>query len=387
MKKPIYLDFNATTPLDPIALEAMLPYLTNEFGNASSNSHEYGWEASRVVEKSRRQIADLLSAKPKEIIFTSGATESNNLAIQGLINNFRNSSHGAHIITSNIEHKAVLDVVRQLEDWGIENTILEVDRYGQVSPQAVAQAIRPNTKLISIMMANNEVGTINPIKEIGQIAKQHGVFFHTDAAQSFGKLPINVDEMGIDLLSISGHKIYGPKGVGALYIRSNRPFVKIIPQQFGGGQERCIRPGTLNVPGIVGLAKAAELMYSNRPQEEVRLKGLQKKIISSLLSQVPGAVLNGHPEERICNNVSFSFHDLNSDVFSLGLKGLALSSGSACSSAAAGPSYVLKALGHSDGLARATLRIGIGRTTTEEEVDICLEKILQMTRKSQEITI
>ncbi|MCB9026031.1 MAG: cysteine desulfurase [Bdellovibrionaceae bacterium] len=383
MKRPIYLDFNATTPMDPLVLDAMLPYLKDEFGNASSNSHEYGWEASRAVSNSRKSIAEKLGALSKEIIFTSGATESNNLAILGVMHNFRN--HRSHIITSEVEHKAVLDVVKSLEAWGVEVTYLKVDKYGRVSPADVGRAIKPHTRLISIMTANNEIGTINPIKEIAELAKHHGVFFHTDAAQAFGKVPLDVKNMAIDMLSISGHKIYGPKGVGVLYVRSQKPQVHLHPQQFGGGQEWGLRPGTLNVPGIVGIAKAIDLMFSNHETDSTHLLKLQKKMIETVLQKVNGSLLNGHPEERIYNNVSFSFPNLSADMFSLGLNGLAVSSGSACSSAEARPSYVLTAIGHSDALARATLRVGLGRTTTDEEVDICITKILQLSKKSQEI--
>lgn len=385
MNKPIYFDYNATTPTDPLVLEAMLPYFTMDFGNPSSNSHEYGWEASRKVTHSRKTLADMLGAQSKEIVFTSGATESNNLAILGYMQNFLNMP--SHVIASAVEHKAVLDVLKHLENQGVEVTYLRVNSYGQVSTNDVEQAIKPHTRLISIMIANNEIGSINPIADIGYIAKKQGIAFHTDAAQAFGKIPIDVNIMGIDLLSISGHKIYGPKGVGALYVRSQNPKILLHSQQFGGGQEWGLRPGTLNVPGIVGLAKAAELMMHFHDQEARRLRHWQKKIIKEILNNVKGSQLNGHPIERIYNNISFSFSNLQADLLSLGFKGLAISSGSACSSAEAQPSHVLKAIGHSDALARSTLRLGLGRSTTEKDINFCIQNILQISKNNNEISI
>ncbi len=382
LKMPIYLDYNATTPLDPLVLQAMLPYFEGQFGNPSSKSHAYGWEASMAVEKARNKVAEAIGADSREIFFTSGATESNNIAILGLIKNFKNTK--AHIITSNVEHKAVCDVVKCCEEESFETTFLPVDQFGQISAEQVEKAIRPNTKLISIMMANNEVGSINPIAEIGRVAKKAGVFFHTDAAQAFGKIKIDVQAMGIDLLSISGHKIYGPKGIGALYVRKNNPAVILKPLNFGGSQEACLRPGTLNVPAIVGLGVASEIALQNMSAESERITAWRDQIISEVTKKMPNALLNGHPKERLCNNVSFSFANLDADLFALGLSGLAVSSGSACSSGMSAGSYVIKALGRSEELARSTLRIGLGRFTTDSDVQTAITKILALNKKSAE---
>lgn len=385
MKQPIYLDYNATTPLDPKVFAVMKPFFEDQFGNASSNSHSYGWQANMAVEKARKQVAELIGADKKEIFFTSGATESNNLAIQGLVRGLRGKK--IHIITAQTEHKAVLEVCEFMSELeNVEVTYLPVNQYGQVSAEQVEQAIQDNTRLISLMMANNEIGTFHPIAEIGQVAKKHKIVFHTDAAQAAGKCEIDVNKLNIDLLSISGHKMYGPKGVGALYVRQC-PNLTLERLQCGGSQERELRPGTLNVPGIVGLGQACSLASELMESEHQRLTDLRQHLIDSILKQVPEAQLNGHPEQRLAGNASLSFKGLSSDLFALGLSGLALSSGSACTSASGSPSHVLKAIGLSDDLAQATIRLGMGRFTTREEVDTAIAKILRMTQKSQEISV
>ncbi|MBK8203476.1 MAG: cysteine desulfurase [Bdellovibrionales bacterium] len=389
-KRPIYFDYNATTPVLPSVFEAMKPYFTEEFGNPSSLSHSYGWSANMAVEKAREQIASALHCRSKEVYFTSGATESNNLAILGLVTKLGNQEEGSapHFITSQAEHKSVLEVCRLAQTrFGAEITIIDPDRFGQVSLKQIQQSVQPNTRLISVMMANNEIGTINPIAEIGKWAKSQNILFHTDCAQSFGKLPIHVEDMAIDILSLSGHKIYGPKGVGVLFVRSENPSVELLPLLSGGTQEHGIRPGTLNVPGIVGLGAATELALSDMSTESERLKALQKHLISGVLSQLPEATLNGHPTERLATNVSFSFSGLSADIFALGLNGLALSAGSACASGTSSPSHVLKAIGHSDRLARATVRFGLGRLTTFADIKLAIDKIVEMVVKSRQISI
>lgn len=391
-KKPIYFDYNATTPLHPSAFEAMRPYFTEEFGNPASLSHSYGWSAKMAVEKAREQIALALHCQPKEIYFTSGATESNNLAILGLVTKQGNQGgqedSAPHFVTSRAEHKSVLEVCRAAQmRFGAEVTLIDTDRFGQVSLKSIQRAVKPNTRLISVMMANNEIGSLNPIAEIGHWAKSQNILFHSDCAQSFGKLPIHVEDMAIDLLSLSGHKIYGPKGVGVLFVRSENPTVELLPLLSGGTQEHGIRPGTLNVPGIVGLGAATELALSDMDAESERLKELQRHLISGVLSQLPEASLNGHPTERLATNVSFSFRGLSADIFALGLNGLALSAGSACASGTSSPSHVLKAIGHSDHLARATVRLGLGRLTTFADIELAIDKIVEMVVKNRQISI
>lgn len=386
MEKPIYFDYNATTPLLPEIFEQMKPYFCEEFGNSSSLSHPYGWAAKMAVDKARKQMAKAIGAKSKEIYFTSGATESNNLAILGVA--MKANGKPPHLVTTNIEHKAVLEVCQlAVKRFGAELTIVEADKYGQVSLTAIQKAVKPNTRLISVMMANNEIGTINPISEIGTWAKSQDILFHTDCAQSFGKVALDVESMSIDLLSISGHKIYGPKGIGVLYVRSENPTVELIPIMTGGSQESSLRPGTLNVPGIVGMGAAAEFAMQDLEVEKQRLTQLRDRLIQLVLSEVPNASLNGHPSERLCNNASFSLKDLSSDMFALGLSGLALSSSSACTSGSPIPSHVLKALGHGDELARSTLRFGLGRLTTEKDIEIAATKVIVMARKNREMTI
>lgn len=384
MEKPIYLDYNATTPVDPHVLEVMLPYFQSEFGNPSSSSHCYGWDADMAIKEARKKVAQLIHCKTSEVVWTSGATESNNLAIEGVIFPIlQKGEETPHIITSNIEHKAVLDVCKCLEHRGAEVTYLEVDNMGMISPDAVKNAIQPNTKLISIMTANNEIGTINPINEIAKVAKDHGVLFHTDAAQGLGKIKFDLENTPIDMLSASGHKMYGPKGVGFLFVRNG---VKLEPLFCGGSQEKGLRPGTLNVPGIVAMGEACSMADTNFESEVTHLTQLRDNFIKDLLDSCPCARLNGHPTQRIYSNVSISFDGLSSDIFALGLSGLAVSSSSACSSGQAQPSYVLKALGHNDKLAKATIRFGIGRFTTENDLKVALNKVRAMIQKNTEIT-
>jgi cysteine desulfurase len=379
----VYMDNHATTPLDPRVREAMAPYLNEAFGNPSSRTHAFGWQAEMAVEKARGQVAALLGARPDQIVFTSGATESNNLAILGLLP-LPNGSGRGHMICGATEHKAVLEVSDEAARRGAGVTVLPVDNHGRMTVEAVAKALRPDTRLVSVMTANNEIGTVNPIAEIGRLSSERGIWLHTDAAQAVGRVPIKVDEWGIDLLSLSGHKIYGPKGVGALFIRRDR--VPLRPIAFGGQQEWGLRPGTLNVPGIVGLGAACEIAGLEMESENRRLKEWRDRLVQTVLKEVPGSRLNGHPDARLAGNISLSFGGLKSDLFSMGLGGLACSSGSACSSASGHPSHVLKAIGVGPELARATLRLGLGRFTTAAEVDKCLEIILAMAKKNQDLS-
>lgn len=384
MEKPIYLDYNATTPVDPAVLDVMLPFFKGEFGNPSSNSHAYGWDADSAIRNARDQVSKLINSKKSEIIWTSGATESNNLAIEGIIRPLLQAGKTPHIITSNIEHKAVIDVCKCLESRGAELSVLPVNEFGLIAPQQVENAIKDNTALITIMLANNEIGTINPTPEIAKIANKHKIPFHTDAAQGVGKTPIDATEWGLDLLSGSGHKMYGPKGIGFLYVKKG---IELQPLFCGGSQEKGIRPGTLNVPGIVALGKACEIAAQNMDNEIKSLTALRNQFIDKILNHVPEAVLNGCPQKRLYSNASFSFKNLSSDIFTLGLSGLAVSSSSACSSTCPEPSYVLKALGHCDNLARATVRFGIGRFTTDKELQIAAEKVIKMAEKNRSLTI
>lgn len=373
LKLPIYLDHNATTPCEPVVVEAMLPYFSQNFGNAASRNHSFGWQAQEAVDHAREQVASLIGAEPGEIIFTSGATEADNLAIKGVFEIY--ASKGNHIITSNIEHKAVLDTCRHLEKMGAEVTYLKVGPGGQIDLQELEAAIRPTTILISLMYANNEIGTLMPVKEIGRISKKHGVVFFSDAAQAIGKIPVDVQADGIDLLALSAHKIYGPKGVGALYVRRKNPRVKLGAQIHGGGHEKGFRSGTLNVPGIVGLGKACELAMEKMEQDASRLSWLRNKLENQLL-QLEETFINGDRENRLphVTNISFKYVDANALLTGLN-KSIALSSGSACSSASIEPSYVLKALGLSDDLAHSSLRFCLGRSNTEEEIDFTIEQV------------
>jgi len=382
---PIYLDHHATTPLDPRVLAAMMPYLTGKFGNAASRSHKFGWEAEQAVEESRRQIASLIGASPREIIFTSGATESDNLAIKGVAE--AAAGKRDHAIVCAIEHKSVLDVCRSLEQRGARVTRLPVDRDGLVDPGAVEAAIGERTALVSIMYANNEVGAIQPVAEIGRICRERGVPFHSDAAQAVGKVPVNVDADHIDLLSISAHKMYGPKGAGALYVRRD-PRVRLTGQMDGGGHERGMRSGTLNVPGIVGLGEACAICGREMRQESARLQRLRDRLRAKLEAELDEVSVNGGMEHRLPHNLNMSFAYVEAESLMMGMSGVAVSSGSACTSAASAsmePSYVLKAMGVADDAAHSSIRFGLGRFNTEEEVDYAAERVIEAVKKLREL--
>ncbi len=385
MKLPVYLDNHATTPLDPRVLEAMMPSLTNEFGNAASRNHPFGWHAEKMVETSRDQIAHLIGADSKEIIFTSGATESNNIALKGAAEMYREK--GDHIITQVTEHKAILDTCKFLEKQGIKVTYLPVDQYGQIRLDDLNRAITDKTILISIMFANNEIGTIQPIEAIGKIAKERGILFHVDAAQAAGKIPIDVEKMGIDILSISAHKMYGPKGIGALYVRRRNPRVRLSPVIHGGGHERGMRSGTLNVAGIVGLAKACEIAEKEMTQESGRLAALRDRLKAGIEKELDEVYLNGHPTERLPNNLNISFAYVEGESLLMGInEEIAVSSGSACTSASLEPSYVLKALGVGEDLAHTSIRFGLGRFNTQEEVDYTINRIVKVVKRLREMS-
>ncbi|MEO8720092.1 MAG: IscS subfamily cysteine desulfurase [Ginsengibacter sp.] len=370
---PIYLDNNATTPMDPRVLESMLPFFTKYFGNAASSSHSFGWEAEEAVERAREQVADLIHAEKNEIIFTSGATESDNLALKGIFEMY--SAKGNHFIAANTEHKAVLDSCLHLEKMGAKVTFLSVKKDGLIDLKELEDSINPSTVLISIMYANNETGVIQPIKEISSIAKNHQVLFFSDATQAVGKIPVDVIKDGIDLMSFSAHKIYGPKGVGALYARRKNPRVRLTGQMDGGGHERGFRSGTLNVPGIVGFGKACELCKNEMEKEQIRVQNLREKLESELL-KIKGVSINGNPRQRLPGVSNLSFKNINAADLMSTLSGeLALSSGSACTSATLQPSYVLKALGLSNEMAFSSLRFGLGRFTTEEEIDYTINQL------------
>lgn len=385
MKFPIYLDNHSTTPMDPRVLEAMLPYFVEKFGNAASRNHPFGWEAEEAVENARKQIARLIHADAKELVFTSGATESDNLAIKGVMEMYREK--GDHIITSLTEHRAVLDTAKALESKkGLKVTYLPVDKHGMVSPDDVRNAITDKTILISIMMANNEIGTINPIKEIGKIAKEKGVLFHCDATQGVGKIPVDVQEMGIDLMSFTAHKIYGPKGVGALYVRKKGPRVRVAPIIDGGGHERGMRSGTLPVPLIVGFGKACELCEQEMPTESVKLAAMRDRLQEGIMKGLDEVYLNGHPTQRLPHNLNISFAYVEGESLLMGVKEIALSSGSACTSATLEPSYVLRALGVGSDLAHSSIRFGLGRFNTLEEVDYTIKRIIEIVTKLREMS-
>jgi cysteine desulfurase len=384
MKLPIYMDNHATTPIDPRVLEAMLPYFTEKFGNAASRNHSFGWEAEKAVEDARRQIAMLIHADPKEIIFTSGATESDNLALKGVMEMYREK--GNHIVTSVTEHRAILDTAKRLEKQGMQVTYLPVDKDGFVNPNEVSKAITDKTILLSIMMANNEIGTVNPIAEIGRIAKSRGVLFHCDATQGVGKIPVDVEAMGIDLMSFSAHKIYGPKGVGALYVRRKNPRVRLAPILDGGGHERGMRSGTLPVPLIVGFGKACEICMQLMPEESKRLTELRERLKEGILKSLDEVYLNGHPTKRLPNNLNLSFAYVEGESVLMGLKDIAVSSGSACTSATLEPSYVIRALGVGSDLAHSSIRFGLGRFNTQEEVDYVIKRVIETIQKLREMS-
>jgi cysteine desulfurase len=396
--KAIYMDYHATTPVDPRVLETMLPYFTEIFGNAASRTHGFGWEAEKAVETAREQIARLIGAKAKEIVFMSGATEADNLAVRGVVEFYKDK--GNHVITQVTEHKAVLDTCRALEREGKATvTYLPVDRYGRVDPEDVRRAITDKTVLVSIMYANNEIGTIQPLAEIGAITREKGVLFHSDAVQGVGKLPLDVDAMHLDLVSLTAHKIYGPKGTGALYVRSKGPRVRLTPIIYGGGHERGMRSGTLNVPGIVGFGKAAELCRESMADEGPRMLRLRERLHEGILARLDEVYLNGHPTHRLPGNLNLSFAFVEGESLLMGLNGsvhpiatgaasapIAVSSGSACTSATLEPSYVLKALGVGDDLAHTSIRFGLGRFTTEEEVDYVLERVVHEVTRLRELS-
>jgi len=385
MKFPIYLDNHSTTPMDPRVLETMLPYFVEKFGNSASRNHAFGWEAEEAVENARKQIARLIHADPKELVFTSGATESDNLALKGVVEMYREK--GDHVITGMTEHRAVLDTAKALETKrGIKVTYLPVDKTGMVSPDDVRNAITDKTVLISIMLANNEIGTINPIKEIGRIAKEKGILFHCDATQGVGKIPVDVQEMGIDLMSFTAHKIYGPKGVGALYVRKKGPRVRIAPIIDGGGHERGMRSGTLPVPLIVGFGKACELCEQEMAAESVRLATMRDRLQAGIMNALDEVYLNGHPTQRLPHNLNISFAYVEGESLLMGVKEIALSSGSACTSATLEPSYVLRALGVGSDLAHSSIRFGLGRFNTDEEVEYTIKRIIETVTRLREMS-
>lgn len=385
LKTPIYLDNHATTQVDPRVLDFMLPYFTSCFGNAASKNHQFGWEAEAAVDTAREQVARLIGASSaREIVFTSGATESDNLAIKGVAESYRGKDD--HIVTCVTEHKAVLDSCRVLEKRGFKVTYLPVTRDGFVELPRLIDALSEKTILISIMAANNEVGTIQPIKEIGRLAKEKGIIFHTDATQAVGKIPLHVEEMGIDLLSLTAHKLYGPKGVGALYVRSTKPQVKITPLIDGGGHERGMRSGTLNVAGIVGLGKACEFSRIDMGLEGERLITLRERLKRGLFEQLDDVYVNGDPVIRLPGNLNMSFAYVEGESLMMGLKEIAVSTGSACTSASLEPSYVLKALGLEDALAHASIRFGIGRFNTEAEIDYTVKRVVEEVRRLRQLS-
>ena len=382
-KLPIYMDNHATTPVDPRVLDAMLPYFREEFGNAASRSHVFGWNAERAVEQAREQVAAVIGASGREIVWTSGATESDNLAIKGAADFYRD--RGNHIITAVTEHKAVLDTCKRLEKSGFEVTYLPVERDGRVNPQAVADALTDRTIVVSIMLANNEVGTINPVAEIGQVVKARGAIFHIDAVQGVGKIPFDVATSHADLVSLSAHKMYGPKGVGALYVR-RKPRVRITPIIDGGGHERGMRSGTLNVPGIVGFGKAAEISAAEMAEEGKRLLALRERLRLGIEARVTNTVLNGSLEHRLPGSLNMSFAYVEGEALMMALKDVAVSSGSACTSASLEPSYVLRAVGVPVEMAHTSIRFGLGRFNTEEEVDYVIDLVAQKVKKLREMS-
>jgi len=384
MKLPIYMDNHATTRMDPRVFEVMKPYFLEIYGNAASRNHSFGWEAEEAVEKSRKQIADLIGATPKEIVFTSGATESNNLAIKGIAEMY--AERGNHIITQATEHKAVLDTCKRLEKEGVRVTYLPVKTDGLIDLDQLRDAITDKTILITIMYANNEIGVVQPMAEIGKIAKEKGVLVHSDGVQAIGKIPVNVNKDGIDVLSLTAHKLYGPKGVGALYVRRRNPRVQITAQMDGGGHERGMRSGTLNVPGIAGLGAACEIANREMAEESKRLRFLRDKLKDRLMNDLDEVYINGSWEHRLPHNLNISFAYVEGESLLMGINDIAVSSGSACTSATLEPSYVLKALGAGDDLAHSSIRFGIGRFNTEEEVDYVGNKVAEVVKKLRELS-
>ncbi len=383
MKIPIYLDYHATTPVDPRVLEAMLPTFKEEFGNAASKSHAFGWRAEEAVEAARAEVARLIGASPKEIVWTSGATESDNLAIKGAAQFYQEK--GKHLVTCKTEHKAVLDSMHALERQGFEVTFLDVEKDGRLDPARLRAALREDTILVSLMHANNETGVVHPIEEIGRITREAGVLFHCDAVQSVGKIPFDVEKASVDLASLSAHKMYGPKGVGALYVR-RRPRVRLVAQMDGGGHERGFRSGTLNVSGIVGFGKAAEVALAEREAEAARVLSLRERLRAGLLAGLDLVTSNGSLEHRLPGNLNVSFAYVEGEALMMAIKDVAVSSGSACTSASLEPSYVLRAMGVSEDLAHSSIRFGLGRFTTEEEIDFVIRLVVDKVKRLREMS-
>ena len=384
LKFPIYMDYQATTPMDPRVLEEMLPYFGERFGNAASRNHSFGWEAEKAVDDAREKLAALIGADPREIIFTSGATESDNMALKGAAEMYRKK--GNHVVTSAIEHKAVIDSAKRLETWGFDVTYIEPPEDGITTKEMVEAAMREDTILVSIMAANNEVGVLNPIAEIGALCRERGAIFHTDATQGYGKIPIDVNEMNIDLLSASAHKIYGPKGVGLLYVRRRRPRVRLSAIIDGGGHERGMRSGTLNVSGIVGFGRAAELCGEEMEAENARLSNLRDRFRSIMFESLEEVYVNGHETKSLSGNLNLSFPYVEGESLIMGLNDVAVSSGSACTSASLEPSYVLKSMGRGDELAHSSIRFGFGRFSTEEEMEYVAEKTTKIVNRLREMS-
>jgi len=380
----VYMDNHATTRVDPRVVEAMLPFFDSEFGNAASRTHVFGWRAEEAVTRARTRLARLIGADPKEIVFTSGATESDNLAIFGAFEALR--SRGDHVITGATEHNAVLDPVERLRSRGARVTVLPVDAHGRVDPDDLRRAIDDRTVLVSLMLANNEVGTLHPLAEIGRICKEKGVLLHSDAAQAAGRIPVDVQAMGVDLLSMSAHKVYGPKGVGALYVRRKNPRVILEPILLGGGHERGLRSGTLNVPGIVGFGTAAEIALAGMPEESSRIRTLRDRLHEGIVGRLEDVLLNGHPVDRLPNNLNLSFAHVEGESLMAALDGVAVSSGSACTSASKEPSHVLRAMGRTNEQAVTSIRFGLGRFNTRDEVDEVVERVAEAVRRLRSIS-
>ena len=385
VKTPIYLDNHATTRVDPRVVDAMIPYFTERYGNAASRQHEFGWVADAAVETARVQIGSLVGAEPGEIVFTSGATESINLAIKGVCEYY--AFRGNHIITARTEHRAVLDTCRRMERSGFRVTYLDVDRFGCVALGAIEESITDKTILVTLMAANNEIGTLAPIEEIGRLCAAHGILFHTDATQAVGKMPVDNRRWRADLISFSSHKMYGPKGIGALVVRSTKPRIGLAPQMDGGGHEHGLRSGTLNVPGIVGFGKAAVLAQEELPSESERTKELRDKLVSGLKAHLEELKVNGHPEYRLPNNANITLRGVRADKLMMDMKDVAVSSGSACSSSLPEPSHVLLALGLTEDEVLSSIRIGVGRFTTEEEIEYAVKRIVETARHGETLTV
>lgn len=384
MKLPVYLDNHATTPVDPRVVNAMLPWFTEKFGNAASRNHAFGWEAEEAVENARKQIAHLIGANPKELIFTSGATESDNLAIKGVAEMY--AEKGNHIITAASEHKAVLDTCKRLEKDGYRVTYLPLKADGLIDLDMLQESFTDKTILVTIMYANNEIGVIQPVREIGRMCRERGILFHTDAVQAIGKIPVDVNADNLDLASITGHKLYGPKGVGALYVRRRNPRVQVTSQMDGGGHERGMRSGTLNVPGIVGLGEACAIAQREMAEESQRLRGMRDYLRDRLTAELDEVYINGSTEHRLPHNLNISFAYVEGESLLMGINDIAVSSGSACTSATLEPSYVLKALGMGDDLAHSSIRFGVGRFNTQEEVEYTAGRVIEVVKKLRELS-